>query len=119
MQLEYVRLLNNAFMLTASESSPMVGREIMRILSWFLFAAAVVVAAGAVLLFIMASSLACGYAPRSTGCTSLPWELQGDDRFWLVSLPLGIVLALLGLGTLARRKAQARRVTPTRSRPRS
>jgi hypothetical protein len=79
---------------------------IMRLLSHLLFAAAIFVGGCAVLLYGFMTSMACGYAPNSSGCRG---ELNGDDQFWLVVLPGGMVVTLLALGWLARSKARQRR----------
>ena len=82
---------------------------IMRLLSHLLFAAAVLVGCCAVLIYGFMTSMACGYAPNSSGCGGLPWELNSEDQFWLVFLPGGMVVTLLALGWLARSKARLRR----------
>lgn len=79
----------------------------MRILSIILFGLAALVAIPAVLFYFYLTSLACGYAPRATGCHAWPWELGSDDRLWLVQLPTGIVLVLLALAIWTHRKARA------------
>jgi hypothetical protein len=86
-----------------------MGRPTMRLLSHLLFAAAILVGCCAVLIYGFLTSMACGYAPNSSGCRGLPWELNSDDRFWLVVLPGGVVVTLLALGWLARGKARQRR----------
>jgi Mn2+/Fe2+ NRAMP family transporter len=76
----------------------------MRLLSHLLFAMAAVVAGCAVLIYAALTTLACGYAPGAASCHARPWDLGGDDRFWLVGLPTGIVGLLIALAILARRR---------------
>jgi len=82
--------------------------KIMRVLSHLLLVLAVLVAGCATLIYSYLTSLARGYAPNSSGCRALPWELQGEERFWLVGLPISIVVALVALARLARNKARQR-----------
>jgi Mn2+/Fe2+ NRAMP family transporter len=77
----------------------------MRLLSYILFAVATLVGGSAVLIYGFVTSLACGYAPGAASCHAAPWDLGGDDRFWLVGLPGSIVASLIVLALLARRKA--------------
>jgi hypothetical protein len=82
---------------------------LMRMLSHLLFGLAILVGGCAILIYLFVTSLACGYAPNSSGCHAFPWELRDDDRFWLVGLPIGIVVALVALGRLARARARQSR----------
>ena len=78
----------------------------MHLLSRLLLAAALLIGCCAVLLYGFMTSLACGYAPNSSGCRAWPWELNGDDQFWLVILPALIVGTLLVFARLTRNKAR-------------
>jgi len=79
----------------------------MRVLSDILFALAALVGGSAILVYGFVTSLACGYAPGAGSCHAAPWELGGDDRFWLVELPGFLVASLIVLALLARRKGRA------------
>ncbi|MDT8760996.1 hypothetical protein MZO42_20040 [Sphingomonas psychrotolerans] len=75
----------------------------MHLLSRLLLAAALLIGCCAVLLYGFLTSMACGYAPNSSGCRG---ELNGDDQFWLVILPALVVGTLLVFARLARNKAR-------------
>lgn len=76
----------------------------MRIMSNLLFAIAAAIGGCAILAYGYLKNLACGYAPRASGCAR-PWDLGSDDRFWLLGVPTGIVVFLIVLALLLRRKS--------------
>jgi len=77
---------------------------VMRVLSNILFALAGLVGVVAIVAYRFMTNLACGYAPRSSGCRGWPWELGSDDRLWLVQFPSGTVVALIAAAIFLRRK---------------
>ena len=92
----------------AADHAAADGRLIaVRALSNLLFVLAGGIAVLAFLVSSFARSMACGYAPNSTGCRAAwPWEMNGDDRWWLFELPLLIVLGLVAGAVLLRRKSR-------------
>jgi hypothetical protein len=64
------------------------------------------------LVYGFMTSMACGYAPNSSGCHAWPWALNSDDQFWLVIVPgllVGTLLVFAWAPWAARNKARKRR----------
>ncbi|MDP2409199.1 MAG: hypothetical protein Q8M26_02810 [Pseudolabrys sp.] len=79
----------------------------MRILSYVLFALAIVAAGLGVLLYLYASGMGCAYSTGAVGgrCSFRPpWAMGYEDFLYTVAIPAGTVL-LLALGGWACRRA--------------
>lgn len=77
----------------------------MRILSYILFALALVVAGLAVLLYLWAMGMSCAYVTRPGCGIKPPWRLGYEDLLYLIVIPWGLVL-LLVIGGIASRRAR-------------
>ncbi|MEX0956119.1 MAG: hypothetical protein WDZ83_13010 [Rhizobiaceae bacterium] len=84
----------------------------MRILSYTLFALAIVAAGLAIWLYLWAMGMACAYVTRPGCSIKPPWRLGYEDLLYLVAIPWGVVLLLAIGGIAARRSADKRRPAP-------